>query len=139
MSALSERIKLLMASGVTVTEMANIADVKPPSVSDWINGKTKSLKAGPALRISKHFDVNQLWLTEGVGLSGLKPTRVDANPALLPSNIAVIKPATERDKAIERLLDLATQLDLARIGQLTERAAMLLAEMPAKQTLPSSQ
>lgn len=69
MNTLAERITALMGiNGDTVTTMADIAGVKPPSVSDWLNGKTKNLKAGPAMRLAQHFKISLLWLTEGRGL-----------------------------------------------------------------------
>ncbi len=69
MKTLAERIATLMAeTGETPTTMAVIAGVKPPSVIDWLNGKTKSLKSAPALRLAEHFGVSMLWLTEGIGM-----------------------------------------------------------------------
>ena len=68
METLIERISFLLEkAGNSVTTLASIAWVKPPSVSDWLNGKTKTLKSVPAIRLAKHFGVNVLWLTEGVG------------------------------------------------------------------------
>lgn len=68
MKTLAERASLVLEmAGNSVTKLANIAGVKPPSVSDWLNGKTKTLKSGPALRVAKHFGINQQWLTEGIG------------------------------------------------------------------------
>lgn len=68
MKTLIERASyLLELAGNSVTALANIAGVKPPSVSDWLNGKTKSLKSGPAIKIAKHFKLNVLWVTEGIG------------------------------------------------------------------------
>jgi SOS-response transcriptional repressor LexA len=68
MILLSERAKILLElAGGSVTELAKIAGVKPPSVSDWLNGKTKSLKGAPAARIVKKFNLNPTWVTEGIG------------------------------------------------------------------------
>ncbi|MBV5337559.1 MAG: helix-turn-helix transcriptional regulator [Deltaproteobacteria bacterium] len=68
MKTLSERISLLLEKADnSVTSLAKIAGVKPPSVSDWLNGKTKSLKAASAIRMARHFNINVLWLTEGIG------------------------------------------------------------------------
>lgn len=75
MITLSERAKILVNLAGSVTALANIAGIKPPSISDWINGKTKSIKGPPAARITKHFNLNPLWVTDGIGLmqSGLSP------------------------------------------------------------------
>lgn len=68
MRTLAERASLVLEmADNSITKLANIAGVKPPSVSDWLNGKTKTLKAGPSLRVAKHFGISQQWLTEGVG------------------------------------------------------------------------
>lgn len=67
-TTLAERISdLIEEKGCTVSELANAAGVKPPSVSDWLNGKTKTLKSATALRVARFFGVNILWLTEGTG------------------------------------------------------------------------
>ena len=68
MQTLKQRIQLAMKEkACTVTELAAAAKVKPPSVSDWINGKTKTLKGASGARAAKFLGVNVLWLTEGVG------------------------------------------------------------------------
>jgi len=93
MITLSERAKILVNLAGSVTALANIAGIKPPSISDWINGKTKSIKGPPAARITKHFNLNPLWVTDGIGLmqSGLSPssdTQASSNvESLDPINI----------------------------------------------------
>jgi phage repressor protein C with HTH and peptisase S24 domain len=68
MTPLTERAKALLAlADGSVSKLAAIAGVKPPSVSDWLNGKTQSLKAKPATRMAKHFRLNGSWVSEGVG------------------------------------------------------------------------
>lgn len=68
MRTLAERVGLILEmADNSITKLANIAGVRPPSVSDWLNGKTKTLKASPSLRVAKHFGISQQWLTEGVG------------------------------------------------------------------------
>lgn len=68
MKTLSERVKEAMdAKQCSGTELASAAGVKPPSVSDWLSGKTKTLKSATALRASRFLGVNMTWLTEGVG------------------------------------------------------------------------
>ncbi len=104
MKTLAERISLLLEEvGSSPTRMAEIAGVKPPSVSDWVNGKTKSLKSGPALRIAKHFKVNMLWLTEGIG-----PMR-DLSPS---SELTAVEPKGHHGA---QLLDLEAHPDLHQV------------------------
>lgn len=86
MTTLSERAKILVEMAGSVTALANIAGIKPPSISDWLNGKTKSIKGPPAARITKHFDLNPVWVTDGIGvmrssLSLLSDTQKASNEA----------------------------------------------------------
>lgn len=68
MKTLAERVKEAMdAKPCSGTELASASGVKPPSVSDWLSGKTKTLKSATALRASRFLGVNMTWLTEGVG------------------------------------------------------------------------
>lgn len=68
METLSKRVDLAMREkGCGVTELALASGVRPPSVSDWLNGKTLSLKAKTAHRASRFLGVAFLWLTEGIG------------------------------------------------------------------------
>lgn len=141
MKTLGERIRLIMdESGLGVTEIAAIAGIKPPSVSDWLNGKTKTLKAGPALRLSKHFKVNSLWLTEDTGPMREQPNTSKKQDSSVGSEppIVTLKPTTERELWMRDLNTLADQLDTVRLGMLIGKARDLVAEQPAKQTLKSS-
>lgn len=68
MSTLAERIKEAMAeSGAIAADLARACGIKPPSVSAWLSGETKTLKAATAMRAAEFLGVNQLWLTEGKG------------------------------------------------------------------------
>lgn len=68
MSTLSDRIRWLMQNyHLSQTELAEIAGVRQPSVANWLNGKTKNLKSGPAFSICQRLPVLQNWLVNGVG------------------------------------------------------------------------
>jgi transcriptional regulator with XRE-family HTH domain len=68
MQTLPERIRAIMDKHqCSKSDIARIAKVKPPSVSNWLDGKTKNLKAAPALRLSRYFKIHMQWLTAGVG------------------------------------------------------------------------
>lgn len=85
MKTLMERAShLLGLANNSVTELANIAGVKPPSVSDWLNGKTKTLKSAPAIKMAKHFKLNILWITEGIGPMSDQPGG-EKNAEVVPS------------------------------------------------------
>lgn len=66
MKTLIERTSYLLEKvDNSVTELARIAGVKPPSVSDWLNGKTKSIQIEPATRLARHFGLNPMWISKG--------------------------------------------------------------------------
>ena len=73
MTTLAQRvIRAVNEKACSLSELAAAAGVKPPSVTDWTNGKTKKLQAAPAHRAAKFLGVNFLWLTEGKG--PMRPT-----------------------------------------------------------------
>lgn len=67
-STLAERVALaLTEAGKTQADMARGTGIKPPSISDWVSGKTKSLKGASLLKAAAFLKVNEKWLSEGVG------------------------------------------------------------------------
>ena len=69
MSTLQERLALAMAPPCTVTaaDLARACKVKAPSVHQWINGPTKTLKGPNAVRAAHELGVNVEWLSTGRG------------------------------------------------------------------------
>lgn len=66
MNTLIERTSYMLEQvGNSISELARIAGVKPPSVSDWLNGKTKSIQIEPATRLARHFGLNPMWISKG--------------------------------------------------------------------------
>jgi transcriptional regulator with XRE-family HTH domain len=51
----------------TKSDIARIAGIKPPSVSNWLDGSTKTLKAETLDRLVGYFKLNRRWLMKGVG------------------------------------------------------------------------
>lgn len=92
MNTLADRIKeALTDAGRTQADLAEACNIKPPSVSEWVSGKTKSLKAATAQRAAAFLGVNMMWLTEGRGpkrqLSSEEVHTASENAsALLPSD-----------------------------------------------------
>ncbi len=65
---LSERIKVAMDRvGMKAARLAREVGVKPPSVSNWITGETKSLSGETVVRAAKALGVNPRWLGTGEG------------------------------------------------------------------------
>lgn len=117
MNRLAERISFLLEQvGSSPTRMAEIAGVKPPSVSDWVNGKTKSLKTDHALRIAKHFKVNMLWLTKGIG--PMQDQTPQSAPALPDFPAAMDGPSRQAAEAPTSETDIFTIPHIAASGSM---------------------
>lgn len=64
MNTLAERIEFLLREHPDVTQkaVADACDIKPSSVSDWISGKTKHMRADVMLKCARFFKVYPDWL-----------------------------------------------------------------------------
>lgn len=81
MSTLSERLKLAIErAGVSKSDLAKACGVKPASVSDWLSGKSKSMRAPVAQKAADFLGVSVLWLSTGEGSpdsdSNVSPARL---------------------------------------------------------------
>lgn len=76
MKSLKERIEEAMRRNPNVSQadIARACKVKSPSVADWLNGKTKSLKPEPARLAAALFGCDQNWIGQGVGQPNWKTT-----------------------------------------------------------------
>ena len=72
MKTLGERIEeRLKDLEISQKELAYRCGLKPPSISDWISGKTKSLKGTSLIRAANALAVSPLWLSNGPGNKAL--------------------------------------------------------------------
>lgn len=69
MSTLQERLALAMQGPppVTAADLARACDISPPSVSEWVNGPTKTLRGPNAVNAAACLGVNERWLSTGKG------------------------------------------------------------------------
>ncbi|QDB82235.1 LexA family transcriptional regulator [Acinetobacter pittii] len=71
MNTLAERLRYAMEvlppKKIKGVELARAVGVKPPSVSDWLSGKSKTMEGENLLRASKFLNVNPSWLASGTG------------------------------------------------------------------------
>lgn len=109
MKTLKDRIKsALDARGVSQTDLAKACGVRPPSVNDWLSGKSRSMKAATAHRAAAFLEVNFLWLTEGIG-----PRTEDASALggknQPPENQQGHRKSTR--KLVQRLADIAETIN----------------------------
>jgi transcriptional regulator with XRE-family HTH domain len=103
MSTLQDRLRDAMAAnpGVKQTHIAKACGIKPPSVSDWLNGKTKNLDAANLLPTARILGVNPEWLASGKGRMGdpldwPSIQRQEIDPDLLQSAIVSVKEAIKQ-------------------------------------------
>jgi len=86
MKTLAERLRYAMevlpSKKIKGVELARAVGVKPPSVSDWLSGKSKTMEGENLLKASKFLKVNPAWLASGVG----NPETNDTN-ASIPINM----------------------------------------------------
>lgn len=67
MSTLQERL-IEVSQGLPrgwKAELARACGIKPPSISDWLTGKTKSLEGSNLLVAANYFGVTAKWLSSG--------------------------------------------------------------------------
>ncbi|WP_454666708.1 S24 family peptidase [Acinetobacter calcoaceticus] len=71
MNTLAERLRYAMEvlppKKIKGVDLARAVGVKPPSVSDWLSGKSKTMEGENLLRASKFLKVNPTWLASGIG------------------------------------------------------------------------
>ncbi len=74
MSTLAIRLKEALDDlpKVSQADLASACGVKPPSVSDWLSGRTKNLKGMHLIKASIFLGVNPEWLQEGKGKKKLQ-------------------------------------------------------------------
>lgn len=80
MKTLAERLKYAMdvlpSKKIKGAELAIVVGVKPPSVSDWRSGKSKTMEGENLLRAAKYLSVDPVWLATGKG----EPPKRDGQP-----------------------------------------------------------
>lgn len=81
MKTLSERLKhameVLPPKKIKGVELARAVGVKPPSVSDWLSGKSKTMEGPNLVRAAQFLKVNSKWLATGVGNPTDKESKSD--------------------------------------------------------------
>lgn len=68
-NTLGERLKLALDGPPKLSQaaLARACGVKPPSVNDWITGKTKTIEGANLLNAAAFLNVAPRWLAEGIG------------------------------------------------------------------------
>ena len=89
MKTFSERLKFALSQtdGGTQANLARHCKVKPSSVSEWFNGRSKSMGGSQLLLAAEYLDVNAKWLIDGIGL--MKPSSTPANSHKVMEEVSV--------------------------------------------------
>ncbi len=97
MNTLAERLQeaLQRRPELTKAGLAKACDVKPPSVSDWISGKTKNLEGANLLLAAQYLGVNPWWLATGKGSIEPSPN------AMLVSRVSAIADGEEDPRFVQ--------------------------------------
>lgn len=105
MKTLAERLKyameILPPKKIKGVDLARAVGVRPPSVSDWLSGKSKTMEGENLLKAAKYLNVNPNWLASGIGT----PQAVEANHSLDTSN------EKKLNKEIEKISNSLYELD----------------------------
>jgi transcriptional regulator with XRE-family HTH domain len=69
MTTLSERLQIALNRDQSLSQagLAKACGVKPPSVSDWLSGKTKKIEGANLLMAAQYLSVDAWWLATGKG------------------------------------------------------------------------
>lgn len=75
MDTFAERLSLAMAGPPKIkqVELAAACGIKPPSVSDWLSGRSVNIEGKNLLAASKLLNVRPEWLSKGTGT--MRPAR----------------------------------------------------------------
>jgi len=152
MTTLDQRFAELQAEKpeISQADLARTTGVKPPSVSDWFTGNTKSMKIGTAAKAASLYGVNALWLSVGEGQKYPSPTLV-ATATVQNQPLALAVPAqaatenvspelTEQCKAVMAMLATLPDDPVVRfqvLGQLAEIIAKARGSPPSHQESPA--
>lgn len=89
MSTLQERLRQIMAGPPKISQaaLARACGIKPPSVNDWLSGKTKTIEGQNLLLAADFLGVAPKWLATGRG-----PVRKSAGLAEGSNVVAALQP-----------------------------------------------
>lgn len=93
MSTLAERLREAMDdAGIKQVQVARAAGIKPPSVADWLNGKTKNIRGANLVSVAQLLNVSEAWLADGVLP---KERRLDSDwpfPSISEADVRALSP-----------------------------------------------
>lgn len=125
--SLKARIEKAMAlKQCDVAALANASGVKAPSAHGWLNGSSKSMRAGPAIKAAAYLGVNPLWLAEGEG----EMISYEPSATKTPSH-TINEPAKHhKRKLVQRVCDVAENIDDTGLRTLIDMAECIARNHP---------
>ena len=74
-STLADRLREALDGPPKLTSaaLAKACNVKPPSVSDWLSGKSRSMDGGNLIDAADFLNVRPKWLIKGIGPKRYNP------------------------------------------------------------------
>lgn len=111
-STLAERLVEAMSGPPRVSgvDLAGACGVKPPSVSGWRKGGSKSIEGSNLLAAAKRLGVRPEWLADGVGAKYSHKTDPESPGAAREAVAAYILPQTITDTSILAAIGILTSL-----------------------------
>lgn len=109
LNTLAQRLRyameILPTKKIKGVEVARAVGVKPPSVSDWLSGKSKTMEGENLLKVAKYLDVNPIWLATGKG-------KIHENKYVQDNfNEEISKKLRSRSPSLSRLIKTLEDLD----------------------------
>lgn len=103
---------------VTGKALAKACDIRPPSVSDWLSGATKSMDGVNLIYAAEFLRVTPKWLATGLGLKFIAP--YNPYPGVASNIAGYIEPAAHDPWTLEAIAILSA-LDDAQKGAVIAR------------------
>jgi transcriptional regulator with XRE-family HTH domain len=127
--SLAERLQwAIERRGCSQADLARAAEVKQPSVANWLSGETKSLRAEPAIRAAAFLGVSPQWLIEGIGAPepaaarGHRATIIGTAPAEPPDPLDAL--AAKLDAVAPALRDHVIDMVRRYLAEPAQRAGL---------------
>lgn len=117
MNTLAARLAHAMKGPPKVSQaaLARACNVKPPTVNDWLSGKTTELKGANLLAVSKFLNVDPEWLANGKGGRHRPITQPVGDHALLSQparlDLSIMRAAVSMTRDLLELQGLAPDLE----------------------------
>lgn len=142
MTTLKERLEVLSQGKPRgwQAELARQCKIAPPSVADWLSGKTRSIDGKYLTTVAEYFGVSPHWLSTGEGSRSRLSHQQDGNGGTQMVNVVTeqaYKPTGEATR-LAMLLDMIPESDLIRRSQAYSAASTAIIAVIEGHKAPTS-